>query len=138
MVIDKDWLSFGHQFGRRLGQFTEHDLSNRSPIFLQFLDAIRIILRGIPNKFEFNEKLLLFLAESLQCGKYGTWLLNNDKERRAAGVRDSTISVWVQVQLLRAEFSNPKYVESDRIAIYSCPDVKDISVWKEYFLKYRN
>lgn len=40
IVIQKDWLSFGHQFQKRVGHgHPEHDDTQRSPVFIQFLDA---------------------------------------------------------------------------------------------------
>lgn len=33
ILIEKDWISFGHMFGRRLGHNSLKDLGNRSPVF---------------------------------------------------------------------------------------------------------
>lgn len=33
VLIEKDWLSFGHMFGSRLGHNSIKDLGNRSPVF---------------------------------------------------------------------------------------------------------
>lgn len=40
VLIEKDWLSFGHMFGRRCGHFSSSDTGNRSPIFIQWLDCV--------------------------------------------------------------------------------------------------
>lgn len=40
ILIEKDWLSFGHMFGRRFGHFSSQDTGNRSPVFVQFLDCV--------------------------------------------------------------------------------------------------
>jgi len=34
VIVEKDWLSFGHMFNKRCGHFTSSDHSNRSPVFL--------------------------------------------------------------------------------------------------------
>ena len=40
VLIEKDWLSFGHMLGRRCGHFSYKDTDNRSPVFLQFIDCV--------------------------------------------------------------------------------------------------
>ena len=65
VLIEKDWLSFGHQFALRNGIMKKPGGGDdqASPIFLQFLDAVHQLLLQNPNSFEFNEKFLLFLAK---------------------------------------------------------------------------
>ena len=84
-LIEKDWISFGHQFRYRNAFYSQMDTTINenqfSPIFLQWLDAVYQIMEQNYEKFEFNFNLILFLAEELYVGKYGTFLFNNDKER---------------------------------------------------------
>ena len=64
VLIEKDWLSFGHQFAKRNGFYYDKvDEDQRSPIFLQFLDCVHQLILQFPNSFEFNEDFLLFLAK---------------------------------------------------------------------------
>ncbi len=77
MLIEKEWLSFGHQFAMRNG-FHQKDLSEESPIFLQWLDCIHQLLFQYPNLFEFNLKLLNFIASQIYSGLYGTFLYNSE------------------------------------------------------------
>lgn len=41
VLIEKEWISFGHPFEKRSGHFNikTYKKDDRSPIFLQFLDA---------------------------------------------------------------------------------------------------
>jgi myotubularin-related protein 1/2 len=41
ILIEKEWLSFGHKFGHRVGQGEDkHNDNDRSPVFLQFIDCV--------------------------------------------------------------------------------------------------
>ena len=97
VLVEKDWLSFGHQFGLRNG-FSDKDKQDQaSPIFLQFLDAVHQLIEQFPNAFEFNEKFLLFLAKTYRVNLYGTFMFNNDKERKERNAKVETASVWTEI-----------------------------------------
>lgn len=40
VIIEKEWISFGHKFETRLGHFKDENSmpDERSPVFIQFLD----------------------------------------------------------------------------------------------------
>jgi myotubularin-related protein 1/2 len=78
VLIEKDWLSFGHMFGRRMGHHSKDFKDDqRSPIFIQFLDLVRMIHVQMPAMFEFNTHLLAFIAHEVYTCKYGTFLCNS-------------------------------------------------------------
>ena len=98
ILIEKDWLSFGHQFALRNGINTKQSSEDQSsPIFLQFLDAVHQLLLQYPNSFEFNEKFLIFLAKVHCLNLYGTFMFNNDKHRKDNNAKETTISVWTEI-----------------------------------------
>ena len=72
VLIEKEWLSFGHKFHDRIGHGQDNHLGHEiSPIFLQFLDAVWQITQQAPRAFEFNERLLLKSSDgSLYLIKY--------------------------------------------------------------------
>ncbi|KAL1898817.1 phosphatidylinositol-3-phosphatase ymr1 [Sporothrix stenoceras] len=80
-----------------------------SPVFHQFLDATYQMLRQHPTRFEFNERFLRRLLYHLYSCQYGTFLYNNERQRRDAKVRERTSSVWDYFLSRRAEFTNPQY-----------------------------
>lgn len=60
MLVETDWLDFGHKFGDRCGhQENADDVSEQCPVFLQWLDCVHQLLKQFPCLFEFNEALLV-------------------------------------------------------------------------------
>eukprot|EP00468_Gymnochlora_sp_CCMP2014_P000629 CAMPEP_0167743182 /NCGR_PEP_ID=MMETSP0110_2-20121227/1870_1 /TAXON_ID=629695 /ORGANISM="Gymnochlora sp., Strain CCMP2014" /LENGTH=1717 /DNA_ID=CAMNT_0007627517 /DNA_START=148 /DNA_END=5301 /DNA_ORIENTATION=- len=111
VLIEKDWCSFGHKFHTRIGHASSKFAdSDRSPIFVQFLDALWQIWRQAPHKFEYNEYTLEFLANELVACKYGTFLFDCEKQRNEYLVRQSTVSVWTYVRTHKEKFINPLYL----------------------------
>lgn len=62
MLVEREWLDFGHKFSDRCGQpFGSEDANERCPVFLQWLDCLHQLIRQFPTAFEFN---LTFLVSS--------------------------------------------------------------------------
>ena len=60
MLLEREWLAFGHKFADRCGHGCEEDdMNERCPVFLQFLDCVHQLLRQFPCSFEFNETFLV-------------------------------------------------------------------------------
>ena len=84
MLIEKEWLAFGHRFGHRSN--LKSNSNAFAPIFLQFLDALHQILLQYPLSFEFNDFYLKFLAyHSVSC-RFRTFLFNCELERCEWGI----------------------------------------------------
>ena len=140
-LIEKDWLSFGHQFRYRNGMYSPLDSSRKvstenqfSPIFLQWLDSLYQLMDQNYTKFQFNFNLILFLANELYTGNYGTFLFNNDKEREECGEDKNTVSIWNYIKRNEDKFINYIYNPSDNGVLTI--NYKNIKIWKEYFFKY--
>lgn len=85
VLIDKDWLGFGHKFDDRCGHVASNsDETSKeiSPIFVQFLDTVYQLMRKNPTAFEFNERFLIYINEHVYSMIYGTFLGNCDKDRK--------------------------------------------------------
>ena len=67
ILIEKDWVTFGHMFELRMGHFKgdKQDTDQRSPIFIQWLDSVYQLLKQFPTAFQFNVELLTFLAHEV-------------------------------------------------------------------------
>lgn len=162
ILIEKEWLSFGHQFTYRNGFYTkELHQDERSPIFLQWLDCVHQITYQYPNCFEFNNQLLLFIAYHLNTAKYGTFLYNNDNERKTSNAKNKTVSIWTDIldsiknkndinnpfinsnlnEKKNLNFLNPFYNHNCNYmnkTILPNFGMNKIRVWEEYFFKYTN
>lgn len=80
-----------------------------SPVFHQFLDAVYQLLRQHPTRFEFNERFLRRLLYHLYSCQYGTFLLNNEKQRKDAKLHEKTASVWDYFLARKETFLNPEF-----------------------------
>ncbi|KAJ6630572.1 protein-tyrosine phosphatase-like protein [Mycena sp. CBHHK59/15] len=132
ILVEKDWVSFGHKFMDRCGHLSsdkffvspveaasgnsgadaaqaflasvqnrfasQHHIKETSPVFHQFLEAVRQVQRQFPERFEFNERFLHQVYYHLYSCQFGTFLFNCERERRVGdgGLPpcDRTVSVW--------------------------------------------
>ncbi|KAK0621345.1 protein-tyrosine phosphatase-like protein [Bombardia bombarda] len=84
-------------------------LKDVSPVFHQFLDATYQLIRQHPTRFEFNERFLRRLLYHVYSCQYGTFLLNNERQRHEAKLSERTRSVWAYFLSRRPEFTNEEY-----------------------------
>ena len=139
VLIEKDWLSFGHQFQYRNGFYSPNDPKVRSenqfsPIFIQWLDCVYQIMCQNYDKFEFNLNLLTYIADEVFTGKFGTFLFNNEKDRENNEAKSSTISIWSMILENRERYLNPIYNPNNIEEITF--NYKNIRLWREYFYQF--
>lgn len=66
ILIEREWLNFGHKFADRCGHGPGSDeLNERCPVFLQWLDCVHQIHRQFPCSFEFSMGYLVRSFSSL-------------------------------------------------------------------------
>ncbi|KAJ3434319.1 myotubularin-related [Anaeramoeba flamelloides] len=136
VLIEKDWLSFGHKFHQRIGQAnSDYTNSQRSPVFLQWIDCVFQCVNQFPTAFEFNEDFLIFILENLFSLRFGTFLFNNDQERKIKKLSTNTYSLWTYVNQNRKQFMNP-YYQKKIIPIYPEYKIRNLIFWDNYYMKY--
>ncbi|KYQ94455.1 GRAM domain-containing protein [Tieghemostelium lacteum] len=136
ILIEKEWLSFGHKFESRIGQGSKNDKSlEYSPVFLQFIDCLWQIQQQNPDAFEFNSRYLQEILHHLYSCRFGTFLFDNEQERTINNVTSKTVSLWSYINKNSQPYLNTTYREVPGLLIVDCSNLK---LWKQYYLHWRD
>ena len=136
VLIEKDWCAFGHKFEDRCGHGNSSSYlpEERSPIFFQFLDVVYQVTNQFPSAFEYNENLLIFLADHAYSCMYGNFLGNSMMEREEIiKVKEKTLSMWSYVMDNFTVFKNDLYDNSSADPIWPSLSPKQMKIWNRYF-----
>lgn len=145
LLIEKEWLSFGHRFSHRGAQTMASQSSGFTPVFLQFLDCVHQIHLQFPMEFEFSQYYLKFLAYHYVSNRFRTFLLDSDHERIELGLmyeekgekKSQHIykSVWDYIDRLSKKtpiFFNYLYAPEDGEVLRPYGNISNLKVWDYY------
>ncbi|PAV91894.1 hypothetical protein WR25_21867 [Diploscapter pachys] len=136
VLIEKEWCSFGHKFSQRIGHGEDKPGdSERSPVFLQFIDCVWQIMKLYGHYFEFTSTLLIEILDELYACRFGTFLYNSEKQRIVEHrCHETTISLWSYILENRTKYLNPLYRSQEAsVVILMTPSIRHLHVWNEYY-----
>ncbi|KAF8940925.1 hypothetical protein BGZ58_003910 [Dissophora ornata] len=82
-----------------------------SPVFLLFLTCLHHIVLQHPNRFEYNDYLLVVLARAVSgSSPFGDFLYNDERERAQDRLRQRTPSIWKWIYENHGWFTNRDYI----------------------------
>uniref|UniRef100_A0A671KIJ1 Phosphatidylinositol-3,5-bisphosphate 3-phosphatase MTMR2 n=1 Tax=Sinocyclocheilus anshuiensis TaxID=1608454 RepID=A0A671KIJ1_9TELE len=137
ILLEKEWLSFGHRFQQRVGHGDRnHTDADRSPIFLQFIDCVWQMTRQFPAAFEFNEYFLITILDHLYSCLFGTFLCNSEQQRLKEEVPKRTVSLWSFVNSQLEEFVNPLYVHYPSHVLFPTVGIRHLQLWVTYYIRW--
>ncbi|XP_043857740.1 myotubularin-related protein 4 isoform X2 [Dromiciops gliroides] len=135
VLVESDWLDFGHKFGDRCGhQENAEDQNEQCPVFLQWLDSVHQLLKQFPCLFEFNEAFLVKLVQHTYSCLYGTFLANNPWEREMRNIYKRTCSVWSLLRAGNKNFHNFLYVPGSELVLHPVCHVRALHLWTAVYL----
>ncbi|CAM4520787.1 unnamed protein product [Leuciscus chuanchicus] len=137
VLLEKEWISFGHKFAARVGHGDEnHANSERSPLFVQFIDCVWQIMRQFPTAFEFNELFLVTILDHLYSCLFGTFLYNSEQERVEKALNSKTVSLWSYINSQPEDFTNPFYVDYENHVLYPLASLRHLELWAGYYVRW--
>ncbi|XP_072546003.1 myotubularin-related protein 6 [Salminus brasiliensis] len=111
VLIEKDWISFGHKFADRCDQL-DGDPKEVSPIFTQFLESVWQLTEQFPQAFQFSEWFLIQIHEHVHSCQFGNFLGNSQRQREEIQLKERTYSLWAHLLSEQQNYLNPLYSPS--------------------------
>ncbi|XP_066545902.1 phosphatidylinositol-3,5-bisphosphate 3-phosphatase MTMR3 isoform X2 [Amia ocellicauda] len=135
VLVETEWLDFGHKFADRCGHGeNSDDLNERCPVFLQWLDCVHQLQRQFPCSFEFNEAFLVKLVQHTYSCLFGTFLCNSVKEREDRHIQERTCSVWSLLRPANRSFRNMLYSSHSETVLHPVCHVRNLMLWSAAYL----
>ena len=105
---------------------------------MQFLECVAFVLRQFPRAFQFNERLLVFVADASSSALFGTFLGDSERSRKwEMRASKRTVSLWTYVLNAphSAHFQSRDYAEY-RAPLWPHVSPKRATVWDRYYSRW--
>eukprot|EP00047_Mylnosiga_fluctuans_P022522 m.121305 g.121305 ORF g.121305 m.121305 type:complete len:680 (-) comp9293_c0_seq3:222-2261(-) len=143
LLVMKEFVLFGHPFGERLCHLSEThtDATTIAPVFLLFLDCVHQLMHQFPLQFYHAQAFLVSLWDEALACRYGTFLLDCERDRAFMPAFGRTHSVWEYYDSLGADeraargFTNPFYAPSQK-SLRPQANMAAYVLWDAAFLRF--
>uniref|UniRef100_A0AAQ6II40 Phosphatidylinositol-3,5-bisphosphate 3-phosphatase MTMR2 n=1 Tax=Anabas testudineus TaxID=64144 RepID=A0AAQ6II40_ANATE len=106
VLLEKEWLSFGHRF------------------------------QLFPAAFEFNEYFLVTILDHLYSCLFGTFLCNSEQQRLKEEIPKRTVSLWSYINSQMEDFTNPLYVNYSNHVLFPVVSLRHLELWVGYYIRW--
>lgn len=105
------------------------------------IDTVWQVTQQFPNSFEFNEKMLVTIADHVYLCQYGTFLADCQQDAMQLDLPKRTASLWSLINNNLSAYQNPNYniqgqVTDEYARAVLIPNHTLLSFWSGYYLKY--
>lgn len=139
-LIEREFSYFGHPFKARLGNGAKSHIFDKEyvPIFALFIDCVYQIYLQFPTQFEFNTKFLKKILINSLTLRFGTFLCNNEFERKAHAVAEKTVSMWRYLDQKKEKYTNLLYFPdlNPHGYLIMYPTILKMRVWENVYMRW--
>lgn len=155
VLVEKEWMAYGYKYGQKF-QKQKKPTDPLCATFLQFMDCVWQLWNSSPQSFEFNEDFLLFVIDSVYDSRFGTFLVENAREREEEKIKDKAVSLWSFTNVNKEQFTNSYYASQAKPLTQSknppskrgdagaedargeaiVPRLAEVCLWNGYFLRW--
>ncbi|KAJ8312915.1 hypothetical protein KUTeg_010288 [Tegillarca granosa] len=136
VLVEREWLDFGHKFADRCGNgVASDDLNERCPVFLQWLDCVFQLYKQFPCAFQFNEAYLVKLVQHTYSNLFGTFLCNFTQDRLKEELSSRTSSIWTLLHYSNKKFHNHLYCPTlEQQVLIPSSNIRNLHLWTSVYL----
>ncbi|XP_018367524.1 PREDICTED: myotubularin-related protein 10-B isoform X2 [Trachymyrmex cornetzi] len=133
-LLQKEWVAGGHPFCDRLGHIVKAN-SEKSPLFLLYLDCVWQLCQQYPTEFEFTETYLTTLWDAAHVSIFDTFIFNCERDRAVAAMDPNTPLVLRSVWDWREQFNDQDILLFYNPLFIPCSSTNKIKTENETIIK---